>query len=106
MAFVNIVLFGAGAIAREHARVIRALQEKRGQSDLRLAGVYAPRLEAAEAFAAEFDLPSATTDPRRYLDNPGMDVVLVCSPSACHVPQTRAALEAGKHVLCEIPLAL
>jgi 2-hydroxy-4-carboxymuconate semialdehyde hemiacetal dehydrogenase len=103
---MNVVIFGAGAIAREHVRAIRLLQLEHGWQDLRLFGVYAPRLGAAAAFAAELGLPHGTSDPRLYLEDPGIDAVIVCSPSAMHVAQTQAALEAGKHVLCEIPLAL
>lgn len=103
---MNVVVFGAGAIAREHVLAIRTLHTEHRRRDLRLRGVYAPRPGAAAAFAAELDLPHSTTDPHVYLDDPGVDAVIVCSPTAAHVPQTRAALEAGKHVLCEIPLAL
>lgn len=103
---MNIVLFGAGAIAREHVRAIRLLQSEPQHVDLHLCGVYAPRPGRAAAFATELELPHSTTDPRVYLDDPSIDVVIVCSPSAIHAVQTEAALTAGKHVLCEIPLAL
>jgi 2-hydroxy-4-carboxymuconate semialdehyde hemiacetal dehydrogenase len=101
---MNIVLFGSGAIAREHVLAIRALQAS--QPDLHLYGVYSPRPGSAAAFAAEHELPHAAEHPRVFLDDVSVDVVLVCSPSAIHAVQTRAALDAGKHVLCEIPLAL
>jgi 2-hydroxy-4-carboxymuconate semialdehyde hemiacetal dehydrogenase len=101
---MNIVLFGTGAIAREHVLAIRALQASR--PDLHLYGAYSPRSGSAAAFAAEHELPRATDDPRVFLDDPAVEVVLVCSPSAIHAVQTRAALDAGKHVLCEIPVAL
>src|SRR5262245_64635525 len=62
--------------------------------------------DPAEHFAREHGLASATTDLDALLDDSSLDVVIVCSPSDAHAAQTEAALRAGKHVLCEIPLAL
>jgi 2-hydroxy-4-carboxymuconate semialdehyde hemiacetal dehydrogenase len=103
---MNIALFGAGAIAREHALAVRRLQAEEHWRDLRMLGVYAPRTGAAETFAVEHGIPLGVADPHRLLGDPAVDAVLICSPSAMHAAQSRAALEAGKHVLCEIPLAL
>ena len=47
----------------------------------------------------------ATTDHREALADPGVDAVVVCTPVATHFEIARAALEAGKHVLVEKPLA-
>jgi 2-hydroxy-4-carboxymuconate semialdehyde hemiacetal dehydrogenase len=103
---MKIALFGAGAIAREHALAIRQISFSDSRFAFQVAGVYAPRAEAARTFAAELEIPSSSDDPRVFLADPTIEAIFVCSPSAMHVPQTRAALLAGKHVLCEIPLAL
>ncbi len=44
-------------------------------------------------------------DPKDLLANPDIDIVDVCTPNRYHMPLTVAALEAGKHVICEKPLA-
>ncbi len=104
---MNVVVVGYGSIAREHALAITALRDTPG------AGVAAPRLygvvgrlaEPTEAFAREFGMARATTDLDQLLDDPAVEAVVVCSPTDLHAAQTERALRAGKHVLCEIPLA-
>ncbi|PZF12034.1 gfo/Idh/MocA family oxidoreductase [Curtobacterium sp. MCPF17_011] len=62
-------------------------------------------LERTEAARDRFGWQRAETDWRRVVDDPDIDVVDVCSPGSSHVEVAIAALEAGKHVLCEKPLA-
>ena len=47
-----------------------------------------------------------TTDPEDLFGTPEIDIIDICTPNMCHTEQTVAALEAGKHVICEKPLAL
>ncbi len=56
--------------------------------------------------AADFEIPNAFTDYRELLAMPEIDVVDICTPNKVHTPAVLAALEAGKHVLCEKPLAV
>src|SRR4051794_25290402 len=98
---MNIALLGYGSIAGSHVRAIGSL----GDRDLRLTGVMGRVKESTEAFAREHGLGTATTDLDQLLADPALDAVIVCSPTDLHAEQTERALRAGKHVLCEIPLA-
>ncbi|HEY8602151.1 MAG TPA: Gfo/Idh/MocA family oxidoreductase [Thermomicrobiales bacterium] len=103
---MNIATLGYGSIARSHVRAISALAATAEWADLRLYGVMG-RLEGPTTdFAEEFGATVATTDLDTLLADPALDAVIVCSPSGSHAEQTARALRAGKHVLCEIPLAL
>ncbi|WP_139197270.1 Gfo/Idh/MocA family protein [Curtobacterium sp. MCBA15_012] len=61
--------------------------------------------ERAEAARAKYGWQTASTDWRQVVADPEIDVVDVVSPGSSHVEVAIAALEAGKHVLCEKPLA-
>jgi predicted dehydrogenase len=61
--------------------------------------------DRAETFAAKFRIPEATDDWRTVVQRADIDVVDVCTPSATHWELSCAAIEAGKHVLCEKPVA-
>jgi len=102
---LKVAILGYGAIAREHA--LSLLRIERGSLDveINLSGVMGRLPAPTHAFAAEFDAPLATTDLDKLLADASIEAVIVCSPTDRHAEQTERALCAGKHVLCEIPLA-
>jgi predicted dehydrogenase len=63
------------------------------------------RLERARNFAQEFGIPEVSDDWQAILARPDIDVIDVVTPSHTHFDLAWAALEAGKHVLCEKPVA-
>ncbi len=62
--------------------------------------------ERAKEMAEKFSIPHVFTDYEQMLKLAELDVVSVCTPPFAHKDATIAALQAGKHVLCEKPMAL
>jgi 2-hydroxy-4-carboxymuconate semialdehyde hemiacetal dehydrogenase len=101
----KVAILGYGAIAREHALALRRICQAPHGRDVSLSGVMGRLAEPTRAFAEEFGATLATTDLDELLADPRIEAVIVCSPTDLHAEQTERALRAGKHVLCEIPLA-
>jgi predicted dehydrogenase len=94
-------LIGTGDIVRK--RVAAALRDA---PDSELVAVSRARADLAAAFAAEFRVRKWHADWCALLADPDVDAVYIATPVHLHAPQTIAAAEAGKHVLCEKPMAL
>lgn len=92
-------LIGCGRVAPRHAQSIAQLDETS------LVAVADIKSNRAENFAQEYGA-DAYTDYRALLDRPDIDVVSICVPSGLHAQVTLDALDAGKHVLVEKPIAL
>lgn len=85
-------------MARVHARSVRVA----GGS---VAGVATTSPEGAERAARLLDAPRWFVDARALIESPDIDVVHICTPNASHAELVRLAAEAGKHIICEKPLA-
>ena len=94
-------VLGASFFAVEH--MIPALLESKG---LRVHGIASRELAKAEAVAERFGLAQAYGDYESMLADPAIDVVFNPLPNHLHVPWSAKAARAGKHVLCEKPIAL
>jgi phthalate 4,5-cis-dihydrodiol dehydrogenase len=77
----------------------------RADRRLHLAAAFDPRVEAREAFTRDFGAP-AYDDTAALLASRDVAAVYIASPHAFHTAQTIAALDAGKHVLVEKPMAI
>jgi 1,5-anhydro-D-fructose reductase (1,5-anhydro-D-mannitol-forming) len=92
-------LIGASTIAREW--VIGAIREAGGE----VVSVMSTDADRAKTYAAENGIATATTSLDELLAGP-VDAVYISTTNELHRSQTLAAAKAGKHVLCEKPLAL
>ena len=101
MAKLRWGLIGCGDISRK--RVAPALNEL---ETCELVAVNRGRVELAESFAREFGARRWYADWRELLADKEIDAVYIATPVYQHVEQTIAAAEAGKHVLCEKPMAM
>ena len=64
-----------------------------------------PQIDLARETASRFGIPKASADHRELIERSDIDVIDVCTPSHTHFELAWAALDAGKHVLCEKPVA-
>src|SRR5579872_4436459 len=96
---MRIGILGAGDMGRTHARMYAAMP------DVEIAGIVGRSVAKVEQVAGELGVP-ALVDPWVILDDESIDAVDVTYPSALHRHWTVAALERGKHVFCETPMAL
>jgi len=94
-------LIGAGDIARK--RVAPALRDAPAST---LVAVSRARPELAEEFAHAFGVPRWYADWRELVADRGIDAVYVATPVRVHAEHAIAAAAAGKHVLCEKPMAM
>lgn len=69
------------------------------------AAVYSRKFETAQAFAKEYGVDRCFTSLQELAEAEDIDGVYIASPNACHCEQAVALLSAGKHVLCEKPIA-
>ena len=95
----NWAVVGCGVIANEFAQAM----EKEGR---KIYAVASRRKEKADEFAAKYGVLHVYEDIYAMLREPDVDIVYVATPHNTHFPYVKAALEAGKHVLCEKAIML
>ncbi len=96
---IGAAVVGTGFIGAVHVEALRRL-------GVQVHGVVGSTRERAAARAVETGLPRAYDSFPAMLDDPRVDVVHITSPNHLHHEHSLAALRAGKHVVCEKPLAM
>lgn len=94
---MNIGILGTGSIARTMAAEFAKFPA------FRLTAVCSRQRATGEAMAEKFGIPKVYTDPDAMLADPDIDLIYIATPNSLHYGQTKAALLAGKNVLCEKP---
>lgn len=100
MGKIRIGLIGAGMISQKHLRVFQENPEAE------VVAVCSRTQASAERCAKEWGIPHVYTDIKQLLQDKDIDAVDICLHNHLHAPVTIAALNAGKHVYCEKPLAM
>jgi predicted dehydrogenase len=100
MDMINAAVIGAGFIGPAHVEALRRL----GFVKVVALADLDPAVAAAKA--EQLSILQYTTDIDVVLNDPKIDVVHVCTPNNLHYRYAKRALEAGKHVVCEKPLAM
>jgi 2-hydroxy-4-carboxymuconate semialdehyde hemiacetal dehydrogenase len=97
---LGLCVIGAGAIAQRHMQVYERLGGVRPKQ------VVSRTVEEAGDFARSWKFAEAGTEVERAVADPTVDLVLITSPSCLHSEQAILALQAGKDVIVEIPVAM
>ncbi len=97
---MRLGIIGAGWPGQQHARAINT------SDGVQLFACAEANRERAEEFQATYKPQKLYPDYKGLLGDPEVDAVVICLPNFLHFPATLAALEAGKHVLCEKPPTL
>lgn len=106
MAAIGVGLIGTGYMGKCHALAWNNVATIFGDVDRpRLVHLAERNAEFAAARAREFGFAKATADWRALLSDPEVDVISITTPNQFHAEMAIAALEAGKHVWCEKPMA-
>jgi 2-hydroxy-4-carboxymuconate semialdehyde hemiacetal dehydrogenase len=97
---LKICLAGTGAMGVIHMKALAKI------ADVEVVAVNSRAEESGKAFASEWRIPFHSTSLDACVGQPGVDAVILTTPSHMHADQAVLALSAGKHVQVEIPMSL
>jgi len=98
-ASIRVGIVGTGFIGPAHLEALR-------RNNVSVVGLAESTPELAAEKAAALGIGKAYESYEAMLEDPTIDVIHLATPNYMHYPQAKAALEAGKHVVCEKPLAM
>jgi 2-hydroxy-4-carboxymuconate semialdehyde hemiacetal dehydrogenase len=96
---MKIALAGQGAFGIKHLEAIQNIP------DIEVISLTGGRPAGTEEVANKWGIPHWTTDLQETLSQPGLEAVILASPTQVHASQAEQVMRAGKHVLIEIPIA-
>jgi predicted dehydrogenase len=103
---VGVGLIGSGFMGKCHALAWTSVRPVFGDvPEVRLVHLGEANAALAETRASEFGFARASGDWRSVIDDPDVEIVSITAPNQFHADMAIAALEAGKHVWCEKPMA-
>lgn len=97
---IHAAVIGCGLISKNHFKSLENIKHVTCAAVCDIDG------DKAQEAGALYGISKIYTDYRELLRDPGIDVVHICTPHYLHAPMAVEALQAGKHVLCEKPMAL
>jgi predicted dehydrogenase len=97
---IRTAVIGTGFMGRVHLEALRRIEH------VDVVEVAATSADKARAAAAGYNVLNATGDWQDVMRDSSIDAVHIATPNDSHFPIAKAALESGKHVLCEKPLAM
>ncbi len=104
---LRIGLVGFGFMGKTHLYAVRNLPFfYRNDVSAEVTAVCASSAASAARAAETFGIPRAALSPEELIRDPLVDVIDICSPNPAHFEVAKAAILAGKHVLCEKPLTV
>ncbi len=100
MSRIRTAVIGTGFMGRVHLEALRRVE------NVDVVEIAATSADKAKTAAEGYNVLNATGDWQDVIRDPSIDAVHIATPNAEHFPMAKAAFEAGKHVLCEKPLAM
>ena len=96
---MKICVVGQGAFGKKHLAGLAQIE------DVEVVTLFGRTAETTEAVAKQFKIPHWTTDFDEALKQPGVEAVILTSPTQVHADQAERVMRAGKHVEIEIPIS-
>ena len=96
---MKVALAGAGAFGLKHLDGIKNID------GIEVSSLVGRRLEPTQKIAKDYGIAHACTELAEALRQPGVEAVILCTPTQMHAAQAIECMQAGKHVQVEIPLA-
>jgi 2-hydroxy-4-carboxymuconate semialdehyde hemiacetal dehydrogenase len=96
---MKICMVGSGAFAKKHLDGLKRIK------DVEVVSIHGRTADTTKAVAEKYGIPHSTTDFDEAINRPGVDAVILTSPTQVHAEQAVKCMRAGKHVEIEIPIS-